>query len=114
MSKNYSKLLYYKWLHTIIWAYLAFNIFYVLAAGIFGFLNFYVYFSIISIFVEMIVLLMFKWRCPITVVAEKYTKNPEVGFDIFLPKVIAKYNKTIFSIIFTIGLLLILLRRFYS
>lgn len=110
--KETTKLLYLKWLHTIIWVFLAGNIIYVFLAGIFGFIDNYVYFSIISVFVEAFVLLIFKWRCPITVVAEKYTKNNEVGFDIFLPKIIAKYNKNIFTTIFMIGLVLIIFRKF--
>ncbi len=106
-----TKLLLIKILHTSIWAVMASMIVYILIAGIFNIQNLLVYISIATILGESLVLLFFKWHCPLTLVAYKYTKNHEDGFDIFLPKFVARNNKTIFSIIFVIGLALVVWRR---
>jgi hypothetical protein len=111
MPKDSSKLFWLKLLHSIVWLFFASNVIFVFLAGILGIDSLFVYISIFLVLIEGIILLIFKWRCPITIVAQKYTKNPEVGFDIFLPKLIAKYNKTIFTTIFIIGLILIFLRK---
>ncbi len=59
---------------------------------------------------EGAILLIFKWTCPLTVVARRYSDATENNFDIFLPEWLAKHNKTIFTTIFLAGLLLVLMR----
>lgn len=105
------KLFAIKFLHTLIWAFMASCVLFVLSAGIIGFVNQYVYVAITIIFIEGLTLLIFKWRCPLTIVAEKYTQNREDNFDIFLPKFLARYNKIIFTTLFLVGFFLILLRK---
>lgn len=84
---------------------------YVLSAGLLGFINQSVYIAIAVIFVEGMTLLIFKWKCPLTIIAQNYTDNREDNFDIFLPKILAKYNKVIFTALFLVGLILISLRK---
>jgi hypothetical protein len=84
---------------------------FVLGAGIFGFLNLYVYSAIFVIIIEGIILLIFKWSCPLTIVAQNYTQDRQDNFDIFLPNFLAKHNKVVFTILFMVGLILILLRQ---
>jgi hypothetical protein len=62
------------------------------------------------VLLEGIILLIFNWRCPLTVAGYRYSDTKEVGFDIFIPKWIAKYNKFIFTIIFAAGFVLVFLR----
>jgi hypothetical protein len=107
MSK---KLLCIKLIHTIIWAFLVLVIFYILFTGIFDKINVYTFIAIGLVVIEGLILLLFGWRCPLTVVGEKYTDNHEIGFDIFLPKWIAKNNKAIFGAIFGIGAVIVILR----
>ncbi|MCL2402371.1 MAG: hypothetical protein FWC90_06985 [Oscillospiraceae bacterium] len=107
MKRN-TKLLLIKLLHTAIWCVMAAAVFYILYAGIFDRVNRLVWFCIGLVFVEAIILLIFKWRCPLTVLGRKYTDNPSVGFDIFLPVWLANHNKLIFSILFAAGLVLVL------
>ncbi|EKE16412.1 MAG: hypothetical protein ACD_11C00017G0002 [uncultured bacterium] len=83
---------------------------YVLSAGIFGFINQYVYIAILAIFAEGLILLIFKWSCPLTIVAKNYTQDREENFDIFLPRFLAKHNKVIFTALFVAGIILIVLR----
>ncbi len=104
------KLLWIKIVHTVIWAFFVVAIFYILYAGIWDKLNLYVFIAIGLVVVEGLVLLAFKWRCPLTVLGLKYTEDTETGFDIFLPKWLAKNNKTIFTTIYVIGVILVIYR----
>ncbi|MCL2408905.1 MAG: hypothetical protein FWC96_04730 [Oscillospiraceae bacterium] len=108
--RNNTKLILIKLLHTAIWCVMAAAVFYILHAGIFDRINLLVWFCVGLIFVETIVLLIFKWKCPLTLLGRKYTDNTGVGFDIFLPVWLAKNNKLIFSCLFTVGLVLVLWR----
>ena len=104
------KLLCIKLLHTVIWAFYVFVIFYILYSGIFNKINAFTFVSIGLVVLEGIILLIFKWRCPLTVIGFKYSDTKEVGFDIFLPKWLAKHNKAIFTAIFVLGSILVAIR----
>lgn len=104
------KLFAIKLIHTLIWAFMASCVLFILIAGILGFINQYVYVAIAVIFIEGLTLLIFKWRCPLTIVAQNYTQDRKENFDIFLPRLLAKYNKNIFTSLFVIGIVLIVLR----
>lgn len=93
---------------------MAFCVVFVLLAGIFNFINKYVYISIIIILSESLILFIFKWKCPLTIVAQKYTDNRKENFDIFLPEFLAKHNKTIFTTLFLTGSMLLLARNFLN
>lgn len=104
------RLFYIKLIHTLIWFFYIFIIFYILYAGIYNKINFYLWVAVVLVIIEGIILIIFKWKCPITILGYKYDDNQEIGFDIFLPKWLAKNNKMIFSIIFIIGILIIIYR----
>lgn len=104
------KLFYLKLAHTAIWAFFVSVIFYILYAGIFNQINVYTWIAIGLVIMEGIILFIFKWKCPLTIIGYKYTDNHDVGFDIYLPRWLAKYNKIIFTTIFVIGLLIVLFR----
>jgi hypothetical protein len=106
------KLLLIKLAHTAIWLLFVTAILYILYAGIFDKVNLLVWLCIGSVVVEGIVLLIFKGKCPFTIMGYKYADNPQVGFDIFLPAWLAKNNKLIFTTVFVIGLVLVLWRLF--
>lgn len=107
MSK---KLFYVKLVHTIIWLFYVLIICYILYAGIYNKINIYTWIAISLVIIEGIILTIFKGKCPFTILGYKYTNNSEIGFDIFLPKWLAKNNKVIFTIIFVIGILIIIYR----
>jgi len=109
---NNTKLLLVKLTHTAIWCVFVAAILYILYAGIFDSIGPLVWYCIGLVFLEGIVLLICKWRCPLTLLGYQYTDNPQVGFDIFLPVWLAKNNKTIFTILFAVGLVLVLWRVF--
>ncbi len=65
---------------------------------------------IVAVTVEVIVLAINRMRCPLTDVAARYTDNRADNFDIFLPLIIARYNKLIFGPLFLVGTLFALFR----
>lgn len=107
MSK---KSFYLKLIHTIIWVFYVLVFFYILYAGIYNKIDIYLWGAIGFVIFEGIILIIYKCKCPLTVLGYKYTDNPEVGFDIYLPRWLAKYNKTIYGSGFVIEMLIILYR----
>lgn len=95
-----------KTIHTVIWAIMAAAIFYIgycVLAMKFE-MPFYVALALVA--GEILVIVLNSWTCPLTNIAAQYTKERAPNFDIYLPRVIAQYNKEIFSVI--LGLIVLL------
>jgi len=56
------------------------------------------------VFVEVAILLINGWRCPLTLLAERFTHERHDNFDIYLPMWLARHNKLIFGVLFCLGL----------
>ena len=57
---------------------------------------------------EGIILLIFKFFCPLTLLARRYSDSGKANFDIYLPEWLAKNNKLIYlSLLFVIFLITI-------
>ena len=67
-------------------------------------------FLIAVVSLEVAVLLVNSWRCPLTAVAAHYTENRRDNFDIYLPNWLARWNKLIFGVIFAAGVLFTIVR----
>jgi len=106
-----TKLFMLKLIHTVIWCVLAAAVFCVLYAGIFDKVNILVWVCAGMVFLEGIILLVCKWKCPLTIVGYKYTDDPKTGFDIFLPAWLTKHNTAIFALLFAVGLALVFWRE---
>lgn len=52
---------------------------------------------------EAVVLLINRWTCPLSSFAARYNKRREENFDIYLPRWLAKHNKTIFTPLYLVG-----------
>ena len=52
---------------------------------------------------EVLVLVVNRWRCPLTDLAARYTDDRRANFDIYLPLWLAANNKRIFGSIFAAG-----------
>ncbi|MEQ8242252.1 hypothetical protein [Fulvivirga sp.] len=113
MTKT-TKLTLIKIIHTIIWFFFVAVIFYILYSGVFNKITVYTWIGIGLIILEGIVLLAFKMFCPLTLMARKYSDSEKENFDIFLPNWLAKNNKLIFTTIFAIGLIVVIIRTIYS
>jgi hypothetical protein len=101
-----TKLILVKTLHTLIWASYVWIIGYVLAAGITGRITPMGWGAVALLLLEGIVLLVNRWRCPLTHLAARYTAERAENFDIFLPLWLARHNKTIFTPPAVAGILL--------
>lgn len=62
------------------------------------------------VFVEVFIIVANHWRCPLTGIAARYTDERQDNFDIYLPLLLARYNKQIFGSIFVAGSLYTLAR----
>ncbi len=107
-----TKLNFIKIIHTLIWCLFVFVICYVLWSGITGNVSVYSWWAVAAVIGEGLVLLVFNGRCPLTVMARKYSASTRDNFDIFLPNWLAKYNKQIFIPLFCIGLAFMIFRHF--
>jgi len=91
-----------KILHTLIWAFFAGCIIAIPIASLYGAHRVAVG-LVAAVFVEVLVLLFNKWSCPLTGVAARYTDDRRENFDIYLPRVLAKYNKHVFGTLYAAG-----------
>lgn len=108
------KLITIKLIHTVIWAIFVGFIFYIVYSGITGDITLFTWIAIASIVVEGLILMIFRLYCPLTLMARKYSDSTKDNFDIYLPNWLAKYNKTIFTTIYLIGVVLVILRLFVN
>jgi hypothetical protein len=99
-----------KLIHTVIWLFYNYVIFYLLYAVLVNKIDKWIWICLSLVFLEGIVLLIFKRNCPITLVARKYSCSTKENFDIYLPNWLAKYNKAIYTAIMTVILLLLIYR----
>ena len=107
--KNSKKLFLIRLFHTFIIADMTTFILYVLYAGVSGVKGIFLTVSIIAVGLEGIVLLLNKGKCPLTKLAVKYGDNHKRFFDSFLPKKITPFVVPGLTLIFVIGLFLVLI-----
>lgn len=88
--------------HTVAWAFFVACI---LAIPYFAWQHRFGGALVASLFVilEIVVLLFNSMRCPLTAVAARYTTDRRANFDIYLPELIARYNKEIFGSILIVA-----------
>jgi hypothetical protein len=94
-------------LHTIVWAFFAACVVLIPPAAVMGRLD-VAGMLIGAVAVEVLVLAINRWRCPLTAVAARHTAERRDNFDIYLPLWLARYNKKIFGALFVAGMLLTL------
>lgn len=92
-----------KLLHSAVWCFFVASILGVWAGAMTG--RFDLALGCIGIVgVEVIVLLLNRWSCPLTAIAARYTEDRRPNFDIYLPEWLARYNKEIFGTLFVAGM----------
>ena len=94
-----------KLLHTVIWLIFALCI---VAIPIFGFFDRFrtAAWLVCFVMLEVLVLAFNGLRCPLTGVAARYTEDRRDNFDIYLPRWMARYNKSVFGTLFAVGTLM--------
>jgi hypothetical protein len=83
-------------IHTIIWVFFNVVIFYMLYAAVFNKIDYRLWTGFALFVAEGIILLIFKFSCPLTLWARRYSDSKKHNFDIYLPEWLAKYNKVIY------------------
>ena len=104
------KLVTIKLIHTAIWVFFNVVIFYLLYAVLINKIDKWIWIGLSLIFLEGLVLLIFKNICPVTLVARKYSSSDRDNFDIYLPEWLARYNKQIYSSIVVLIIIILLVR----
>lgn len=94
-----TKLTLIKSIHTAIWVFMNVVIFYMLYAAISNKLDRWLWIGYGFVFLEWLILLIFKSHCPLNLLARKYTNSTQDNFDIYLPAWLAKYTKLIYTTI---------------
>lgn len=105
-----AKLVLVKLIHTAIWIFFNLVIFYLLYAVLIDKIDKWIWIGLSLIFAEGLVLLIFRLKCPLTLVARKYSASSKENFDIYLPLWLAKYNKTIYTGIVLLILIILIYR----
>ncbi len=98
-----------KLVHTVVWAFFAGSILAIPCLAWVGRLR-EAFILIGVVLVEVLVLVVNRWRCPLTGVAARYTQDRRDNFDIFLPEWLARHNKLIFGALYVAGALFTLAR----
>ncbi|HWR33677.1 MAG TPA: hypothetical protein VN451_09130 [Chitinophagaceae bacterium] len=86
-----------KVIHTLIWIFFNVVIFYMLYAVLMNKLDIWLWIGYGLFILEGITLLIFKFFCPLTIMARKYSDSTKANFDIYLPNWLAKHNKLIYT-----------------
>jgi len=102
-----SRLVTIKVVHTLVWVFFASCIF---SIPVFAWRGQFRAAALLIgvVLVEVMVLVVNRWSCPLTGVAARYTDDRRDNFDIYLPEWIARHNKTIFSAIYVAGIIMTL------
>jgi hypothetical protein len=89
-------------IHTVVWVFFVACILAVpVTAGLHRFKLSIVFAGLVL--VECLVLAVNRCRCPLTDLAVRYAPEDSPNFDIYLPRLVARYNKQIFGAIFVLG-----------
>ena len=105
-----SKLILIKIIHTLIWLFFNVVIFYMLYAVLVNKIDHWLWIGYGLFVLEGITLWAFRFYCPLTVIARKYSDSQKANFDIYLPHWLAKYNKLIYTCILGVIVLITIYR----
>lgn len=106
-TKQVRVLLWIKLLHTVIWLFFAGCILAIPIAGVQNRFRLATFLTVL-VLIECAILVANRWHCPLTDVASRYTDERADNFDIYLPLWLAKWNKTVFGLLFVVGELFVL------
>lgn len=110
---NESRLISIKTLHTAIWIFFNIVIIYMLYAVIIDRLDVWFWIGFGFVLLEGLVLLIFRWTCPLTLVARRYSASKRDNFDIYLPNWLARHTKTIYTSLAVIIVVIAIVRLLF-
>jgi hypothetical protein len=97
-------------LHTLIFFINSVSALYVLYCGLAGKRNWILVVAVVSVLAEGLALLVNRFNCPLTNLAKRYGDNHERFTELFLPKRITPFVMPFFTLVFVVGLILVLSR----
>ncbi|MEB2777919.1 hypothetical protein SYJ56_21575 [Algoriphagus sp. D3-2-R+10] len=97
MTSSSGTIRFIKLIHTLIWIFYNVVIFYMLYVVLADEISLLFWIGWGFIFLEGLILLMFRWTCPLTIIARNHTDSTDDNFDIYLPNWLAKHTKTIYT-----------------
>lgn len=92
-----TKLRLIKAVHTLIWIGYSSLIFYMLYLSVTNTLTKVLWIGFVLVTIEGGVLWYFKFTCPLTIIARRYSDSQRANFDIFLPEWLARNTKRIYT-----------------
>ena len=92
-----------KTLHTVIWAFFVGCILAIPLQALIGKFDSVLILTAV-VMLEIFILGLNSWSCPLTEIAARYTDDRRDNFDIYLPEWLARHNKSIFGPLFIAGL----------
>ena len=93
-----------KFAHTVVWAFFVLCIFAIWVFARQGRFDGAVL-SIGVVLIEVAVLALNRWRCPLGTVVARYTDDRRANFDIYLPEWLARHTKVIFGTLYGAGII---------
>ena len=106
-------LVFLKILHTIIWAIVTASNFVAFYFAFIGRFDIWFWIPALLVVLEIIVIMLNDWKCPITNLVEKYTKVRSGNYGIYLPGWLAKYNVRIYSVLIPLEVVIVVIKRFF-
>ncbi len=104
------KLIAIKLVHTAVWLFFNFVIFYMLYAVTMNEIGTLYWICLGLILLEGLTLLVFRMFCPLTLMARKFSDSGKHNFDIYLPEWLAKYTKLIYTSLVVLSIVIMLFR----
>lgn len=104
------KLVIVKAVHTLIWLFFNVVIGYMLYAAVSGTMGPGLWMGFCLVGAEGLILVLFRFHCPLTIIARKYTHSTKDNFDIYLPEWLARNTKKIYTALTVIIMLIVLFR----
>ena len=108
--KGETKLMLIKAVHTLVWIFFNVVIFYMLYAVLADKIDKWLWIGLGLVILEGLTLLLFKFFCPLTIIARRYSDSTSDNFDIYLPNWLARYTKLIYTSIVGVILLILIYR----
>ena len=108
--KGETKLMLIKAIHTLVWIFFNVVIFYMLYAVLADKIDKWLWICFGLVILEGLTLLLFKFFCPLTIIARRYSDSTRDNFDIYLPNWLARYTKLIYTSIVGVIVLILIYR----
>lgn len=99
-----------KILHTIVFLFLMACLVYATYSALVNKITVWTWLAILLIFMEGLVLVYYRWKCPLTIWAENRGAENGAVADIFLPKVIADRLFPVYGLVYVATVALIVFR----